>query len=282
MPFKQYVRAEIAEHLDETYRFEEWAAELRGRAYYDVHLSVIEEHETCVPTLRRVLDGGGLRILESGCGTGRWMAFFERMGHVAVGVDDSAGALAAARAHDGGLRLVRGDIVASPFRAASFDAVFSSYVAEHFEQGPDELLREIGRVLEPGGLLVLVVPYDNLFRRFLTDRVLQAFYVLCRLRGRPLAFTEHRFGRAELIACVQRNGFRVEHVEPDDFHPPWAKGLSLDLGPLVRRRGAKWGTWELNAFGNALARALNAISPWIAAAGILVVARKNPITSGTE
>jgi SAM-dependent methyltransferase len=215
-----------------------------------------------------------MRILESGCGTGRWMAFFERLGHVPIGVDDSAPALAAARAHDGALRLVRGDIVASPFRFEAFDAVFSSYVAEHFEQGPDELLREIRRVLKPAGLLLLVVPYDNLFRRLFTHRALEAFYALWRLRGRALAFTEHRFSRAELTACVERNGFRIEHVEPDDFRPPWAKGLSLDLGPLVRRRGMKWGAWELNAFGNALARTLNAVSPWICAAGILVVARK--------
>jgi SAM-dependent methyltransferase len=275
MPFKQYVRAEIAAHLDETYRFEDWAADLRGRDYYDVHVSVIEEHETCVPTLRRVLDGTGKLILESGCGTGRWMAFFERLGHVPIGVDDSAGALGAARAYDGDLRLVRGDIVASPFRSASFDVVFSSYVAEHFEAGPDALFAEIHRLLKPAGLLLLVVPYDNLFRRLFTDRALQAFYLVSRLRGRPLAFTEHRFSRAELTACVERSGFRVEHVEPDDFRPPWAKGLSLDLGPLVRRRGSRWGTWEMNAFGRALHRVLNAVSPWICAAGILVVARKN-------
>jgi SAM-dependent methyltransferase len=275
MPFKQYVRAEIAEHLDETYRFEHWADDLRGREYYDVHVSVIEEHETSAPTLRRVLAGRGMRILESGCGTGRWMAFFERLGHVPIGVDDSSGALAAARVHDRNLRLVRGDIVASPFRSESFDAVFSSYVAEHFENGPDELLREIRRTLKPAGLLLLVVPYNNLFRRLFTNRALRAFYAVSRLRRRPIAFTEHRFSRAELTACVERCGFRIEHVEPDDFRPPWAKGLSLDLGPLVRRRGTKWGAWELNAFGIALARTLNAISPWISAAGILIVARKN-------
>jgi SAM-dependent methyltransferase len=245
-----------------------------------VHVSVIEEHETCVPTLRRVLDGRGKRILESGCGTGRWMAFFERLGHVPIGIDDSAGALAAARAHDREMRFVRGDIVASPLREASFDVVFSSYVAEHFEDGPDDLLREIRRVLKPGGLLLLVVPYNNLFRRLFTNRALQAFYLLSRLRGRPLAFTENRFSRAELTACVERNGFLIEHVEPDDFRLPWAKGLSLDLGPLVRRRGTKWGAWEMNAFGRALARTLNAISPWISAAGILIVARKSHNRSG--
>ncbi len=48
MPFKQYVRAEIAEGLDETYRFESWADDMPGEAYFDVHVSVIEARETNV------------------------------------------------------------------------------------------------------------------------------------------------------------------------------------------------------------------------------------------
>jgi len=273
MPFKQYVRAEIAAGLDETYQFEHWAAQTPGRAYYDVHLSVIEERETCVPTLRRYLDGSGRRILESGCGTGRWMAFFEKLGHRAFGIDDSAGPLSVARRHDPEMRLVRGDVLRSPFSTASFDAVFSSYVAEHFEDGPEDLLREIHRLLKPGGLLLLIVPYNNPFRRLFTNRALRGFYLLSRLRGRPLAFTEFRYSRREIERHLERTGFRVEHVEPDDFRPPWAKGLSLDLGPLVRERGAPAGTWELNAPGRLLARCLNAVSPWIACAGILLIAR---------
>ena len=276
MPFKQYVRAEIAAGLDETYRFEEWAAQAPGHAYYDVHVSVIEARERCVPTLRRVLSGRDLRILESGCGTGRWMAFFRRLGHRVVGIDDSPGPLHVARAHDPTLALVRGDALATPFASHSFDAVFSSYVAEHFEPGPDALLREIHRLLVPGGLLLLIVPYNSLFRRLVTHRALQAFYLVARLRGRPLAFTEYRFSQRELRACLERNGFRVEHVEPDDFRPPWAKGICLDLGPLVRPRGAAPGSWEPNRFGRLLARALDAISPWAACAGAFFVARAVP------
>ena len=270
MAFKQYVRAEIAAGLDETYQFETWAADAPGREYYDVHLSVIEERETCVPTLRRVLAGGGKRILESGCGTGRWMAFFERLGHRAVGVDDSAGPLRVARAHDAALRLVRADTLACPFKDGSFDAVFSSYVAEHFEDGPAALLRELRRLLTPGGLLLLIVPYNNLLRRVFTHRILELYGLLRRVRGGRMAFTEFRFSAGEIAQLVERSGFRVEHTEPDDFHLPWGKGLSLDLGPLVLQ---KPGGWELNGFGRLLGRALRALSPWTGAAGILIVAR---------
>lgn len=273
MPFKQYVRAELAAGLDETYRFETWAADMPGEAYYDVHVSVIEARERCVPLLRRRLAGEGLRILESGCGSGRWLAFFERLGHRPVGLDDSPGPLAVAQHHAPRLALVRGDVVAAPFRDASFDVVFSSYVAEHFEDGPGALLRELRRLLVPGGLLLLVVPYASPFRRLFTHRVLAAWYAWARWRGRPLAFTEHRFSHAEVVRALEQAGFIVEETAPDDFYLPWGKGLSLDLGPLVRPAGADAGTWELNRFGQLLGRALQWLSPWAACAGVFCVAR---------
>jgi SAM-dependent methyltransferase len=275
MPFKQLVRAEVAAGLDETYRFEQWADDAPGAAYYDVHVSVIEARESSVALLRAVLPAGG-RILESGCGTGRWMAYFNRLGLRAVGVDDSPGPLGVARRHDPDLVLVRGDAVASPFRSASFDAVFSAYVAEHFEDGPGALLAELHRVLKPGGVLVLVVPYDSPFRRLVTHRVLQAYYWLARRRGQALAFTEYRFSRAEVRSLLEHAGFHIERLEPDDYRYPWAKGLCVDLGPLVRPRRLPPGSWELNGFGRLLARGLAALSPWAGAAGILAVARRAP------
>jgi SAM-dependent methyltransferase len=270
MAFKQYVRAEIAAGLDETYQFEPWADRMPGLAYYDVHCSVIEQRETCVPTLRRALGAPGKRILESGCGSGRWMAYFERLGHRAFGIDDSLAPLAVAHAHDPNLRVVRGDALRTPFRDHSFDVVFSSYVAEHFEEGPETLLREIRRVLKPDGLLILVVPYDSPLRRVFTHRALQAFYWLWRARGRALAFTEFRYSRRDVETFLRRTGFAIEHVEPDDFRRPWAKGLSLDLGPVVLQSAE---SWQLNRFGRAVAGVLDLFSPWTQCAGIFVLAR---------
>ncbi len=269
MAFKLCVRSEIAAGLDETHRFEHWADQAPGTAYYDVHTSVIERHETCVPTLRRILSGKSLRILESGCGTGRWMVYLERLGQVTYGIDDSAAPLLVAKTHAAGLRLARADAVASPFPDNTFDAAFSSYVAEHFADGPEPLFREIHRVLKPDGLLLVVVPYNNLFRKVFTNRVLTAFYWLCRLRGVGVTFTEFHYSRREMDGFLQRSGFRIEHIEPDDFRAPWAKGLSEDLGRLV----AGPGSWEMNRAGRLLARTLNSLSPWICCSGIFYAAR---------
>src|SRR5438093_10497085 len=126
MAFKQYLKEEITRGLDETYTEEGWAKETPGKKYYDVHLSTIEKHEMATPLFREFLGRGGMRILESGCGTGRWMAFFEKLGKRAFGVDDSRGPLRAAREHDPGMNLAPAHAPATPFRTGSFDPAFPS------------------------------------------------------------------------------------------------------------------------------------------------------------
>ena len=68
------------------------------------------------PIFREYLGRGGLQVLESGCGSGRWMAFFEKLGNQAFGVDDSWGPLLLAREHDPDMRLVRGNALAHALR----------------------------------------------------------------------------------------------------------------------------------------------------------------------
>src|SRR5215475_15460579 len=126
MSFKQYLVAEVVKGLDETYSIEDWEKDHPGKAYYDLHISTIEKHERAAATFQEYLRAGGRRILESGCGTGRWMAFFEKLGNRAVGVDDSRGPLKVAREHDPQMLLARANVLFTPFKSDSFDAVFSS------------------------------------------------------------------------------------------------------------------------------------------------------------
>ena len=275
MTFKQYLRDEVTVHLDETYKVDEaWAKNHPGKAYFDVHLSTIRDHEMATPTFRRHLGGGGLRILESGCGTGRWMAFFELLGNHAVGVDDSWGPLRLARAHDPDMRLVRSDALTTPFPDNAFDAAFSSYVAEHFEQGPVPLFREIHRVLKPHGLFFVVVPFNNTFRRFVVNPILMGLWQLWKLRGKGLGFTEFRYSRAEMDGFLQRSGFDIVETLPDDFIAPWQKGLFCDLCDLGCFVGYEpKPPYEFGPFGRTIARLIRSAGPWHSAGGIFYVAR---------
>ena len=91
--------------------------------------------------------GPPLRILDIGCGGG-W-TFLSRFGNV-TGVDRNPDALRAACAvYD---RIVCAALPRLPFAGSSFDVVTHVWVAEHLEEPAlVELLREVRRVLRPGG-----------------------------------------------------------------------------------------------------------------------------------
>ena len=97
-------------------------------------------------------------VLDLGCGTGQLLRRMsdELPARRLVGLDFSVGMLARAaerlRAHPAAL--VRGDALRLPFPAAAFDAVVSTE-AFHWFPDHDAALAELGRVLVPGGTLLL-------------------------------------------------------------------------------------------------------------------------------
>ena len=275
MSFKQYLRDEVTKGLDETYKADAaWAKNHPGRGYYDVHLSTIEQHEMAAPLFRRYLAKGGLKILESGCGSGRWMAYFDKLGNQAYGVDDSWGPLLLAREHDPDMRLVRSNALVTPYADNTFDAALSAYVAEHFQEGPEVLFREIHRVLKPGGLLFVVVPYNNTFRRFFVNPLLMALWQIWKWRGKGLEFTEFRYIQPEMEGFLRRTDFDIVEVQPDDYFPPWEKGLFCDVCDIgCFFNYAHKPPFEFGPVGRAIAKVLRSVSPWFAAVGIFFVAR---------
>jgi SAM-dependent methyltransferase len=89
------------------------------------------------------------RVLDAGCGSGALSALVAAPSVVCV--DQSAAAVQAARAR--GLEALQADIEQLPYEDASFDVVMSNWTLYHL---PDlnRGLREIARVLRPGGRLV--------------------------------------------------------------------------------------------------------------------------------
>jgi SAM-dependent methyltransferase len=101
----------------------------------------------------------GMRLLDFGCGPGSitiGLAHAVAPGDV-VGVDIAPQQVAAARALAAAarvpnLRLMVGSVYDLPFPDATFDAAFSRSVLEHLAE-PLAALREVRRVLKPGGVL---------------------------------------------------------------------------------------------------------------------------------
>lgn len=103
----------------------------------------------------------GARALDAGAGEGRHLPALLATGAEVTGVDYSPSALAKV---ESGLRarvyLARCDLGSLPFADASFDLALSVDVVETLVE-PDIVLREMARVLRPGGWLVCNIPGDE-------------------------------------------------------------------------------------------------------------------------
>lgn len=115
----------------------------------------LDEARRAVATLSGFLGGG--RILDLGCGSGRYLEALDEAGFAAVGLDRSHHLLhsvpVALRA-----RVARGDMRRLPFADRSFSVALSMFTSFGYFGSRDAhagVLEEIGRVVEPGGRMVL-------------------------------------------------------------------------------------------------------------------------------
>ena len=157
----------------------------QAEAFADAYEKAPEEtYRSCFSYSRKRLDAwldrlvpaatAGSRLLDVGCGTGHHLARYRRLGFEVVGVDGSAEMLAHARAANPGVSLQRADVQNLPFPDASFDVVLSIEVLRYLPE-PVLALREMARVLRPGGILVATAaPFFSLNGFWLVNRLVCA------------------------------------------------------------------------------------------------------------
>jgi ubiquinone/menaquinone biosynthesis C-methylase UbiE len=123
----------------------------------------------------------GMRVLDAGCGPGGNSAWLTAENQV-VGVDVSPDAVRLARERHPGMEVRQADIVALPFAEAEFDLALVITVLALVDD--DALaVREVSRVLRPGGATFLIEPASPRLRRD-HDAVthIRRRYSLARLR----------------------------------------------------------------------------------------------------
>ena len=131
------------------------------------------------------------RFLDAGCGTGRNLEPLADRGR-ACGIDLSEDACAFCRRR--GVRVARGSVLDLPFQSGSLDGVVSLDVLYHAWVTDDrKAVREVVRVLRPGGLFLVRVPALRLLWGAHDEAVL----------------SRHRYDRPELRALLEGAGLEV-------------------------------------------------------------------------
>ena len=165
----------------------------------------------------------GMMILHAGCGWDKndvSRQFKHDCTVIGVDLDPRVQSLLHSEFHLGSLE-------ALPFDDSVFDVVFSEYVFEHLT-APEDVLRELARVLKPDGRLLILTPnlwsYKTLFARFTP----QVFH---RAAGRHRYGTGHELDMYPTVyACnterafarmASTAGFRIETLEFVTNGPTW-------------------------------------------------------------
>lgn len=162
----------------------------------------------------------GQTILDCGTGMGFYLKAISAVSPECrlVGIDRESAALRFAHTHvvKPGVYLARGDVQELCLDSASFDGVVMSEVLEHVED--DEwALREAWRVMKPGAILAITVPY----RRYPywydpINRLAEGLF------GRPIrtgpfagiwANHQRLYEREQLVKLVEGAGFAIERIE---------------------------------------------------------------------
>jgi SAM-dependent methyltransferase len=176
------------------------------------------------------------RLLDAGCGRKLMLAdIFADRCRLAVGVDVDE------MESDGHLgRGVRADVNALPFAPGSVDVVAMRSVSEHLRE-PGVALREIARVLRPGGAAIILCPnkwyYASIAGRLVPEAA--APRVLRWIFGRSVYDNFPTYYRANTRRAVRRLAREAALVVESAMaceHPP----DYLKLSPLLFHLGVQW------------------------------------------
>src|SRR5712691_8943369 len=134
------------------------------------------------------------RVLEAGCGTGYFARALAERYHLPIFPVDLAWEGLQHGKRLNVERLAQADIAALPFPSGAFDLALSLDVIVHFPRGQeDKPVRELARVLAPGGLLAIRVSAQDALRS----------------RHSEFAHERQRFTRTRLRTLIERQGLEI-------------------------------------------------------------------------
>lgn len=195
-------------------------------------LAIFFNHQ--LDTIERHVKAGG-RLLDVGCATGFLLDEARRRGWQTAGVEVSEFASEYART-EGKLDVLSTTLRDATYPAEHFDAIVMDDVVEHLSD-PEEELREVWRILKPGGIVLIHTPnIDSLWYKLMGKHWVHL---------RPVEHLYY-FSPATLTKLLERVGFRVVRTRPS--------GKTTHLKYIARR---------IRYYNRPMGNVLEAFSRWV-------------------
>jgi ubiquinone/menaquinone biosynthesis C-methylase UbiE len=220
---------------------------MRARRLLEYEADIAFRRRACT-VLEYIDPQPGERILEDGCGLGFFVHLLCRLSEAKVyGIELDRRRMQPALddEHSSKARLGLGDVTRLPFADASFDKLICSEVLEHLDDDA-AAVREIARVLKPGGVCAVTVPnadYPPLWDPLNYGRERLG---LGHFRNEPLSgiWTDHRrlYTRDQLVRLIEAVELKVTDVRLETrYSVPFSHNLVYGLGKFLVQRNLAGG-----------------------------------------
>jgi ubiquinone/menaquinone biosynthesis C-methylase UbiE len=163
------------------------------------------------------------KTVEAGCGFGRYVFYFNRMGINIEGIDFSETIINFLNEWKKGknfdVNFKVGDVTNLPYENESIRGYISLGVIEHFIEGPAKPLKEAYRVLEPGGVAIITTPSISwyVFLRNIKTKSKDIIKKLIRYKSAPREFFQYEYRPKKLKKFVEASGLLVTEYDGCDL-----------------------------------------------------------------
>jgi len=186
------------------------------------------------------------KVIEAGCGAGRYVFYLRRLGIDIEGIDFSDSLIDRLNEEksiiDKNAVFIKSDVTKLPFEDNSLSGYISLGVVEHFIEGPQKAIAEAFRVLRPGGIAIITTPNKSWFIR-VSKFITGIKTIIKKILFRKISnakFFQYEYTPGQLKKFLKQQGFYVSRAEGCDLLYPFNEAGKFKGDNLKPGKFAYW------------------------------------------
>jgi ubiquinone/menaquinone biosynthesis C-methylase UbiE len=199
------------------------------------------------------------KVLEAGCGLGRFVLYLSKLGIDIEGVDFSEPTIQFLnqwrKAHDFPCNFAAGDVTDLQYPDNSLSGYISLGVIEHFIEGPHRPLNEAYRVLRPGGIAIISTPSVsfNILSFKLKKAIKNIIKKIIRYPNPREKFFQYWYRPGKLKKFIENSGLKVTQYGGGDLLYAFCESSGFSEEKIKENTFAYWFSHKFeNSFLNKL------------------------------